>query len=185
MTMVLCQENNSTSMFQSRATPPANYNFGHFPGYMPQNAQYNTSVSGQSHSDYNQFQVDPTTFQQAQCYMAYGSRPVEEWVNNYGMPVTSAGTASPHSYNYRHPHPMGMDYPQGQVSHAPVTQGLTMMGSSPQPICSPCASTSSGSGSPGSPSNKQLRPPYDWMKKTSYAPTAPAPGELKFSYKNL
>ncbi|KAK3099578.1 hypothetical protein FSP39_006469 [Pinctada imbricata] len=167
-------------MFQSRTSPPANYNFGHFAGYMPQSTQYNpTAVSGQTHGDYNQFQMDPTAFQQAQCYMAYGSRPVEEWVNNYSMGPSQAGTVSPHNYNYRHPHHMNMEYPQGQISHAPVGQTLTMMGSSPQPVCSPTASTSSSNGSPGSPSNKQLRPPFDWMKKTSYAPSGPAPGKTR------
>lgn len=171
--MVLCQEN--ANMFQSRHSPPANgYNFGHFSGYMPQTNQY-PAPTGQTH-DYGQYQMDPGAFQQAPCYMTYGSRPVEEWVNGYGIP-NSTGTVSPHSYSYRPAPPMGVDYTQQQVSqNNGVNQNLSVLGSSPQPVCSPTASTSS-SGSPGSPSNKQLRPPYDWMKKTSYAPSGPLPGK--------
>ncbi|XP_061165438.1 homeobox protein CDX-1-like [Saccostrea echinata] len=173
--MVLCQEN--ANMFQSRHSPPTSgYNFGHFSGYMPQTTQY-PAPTGQSH-DYGQYQMDPGAFQQAPCYMTYGSRPVEDWANSYGMPTTT-GTVSPHSYSYRPAPPMGVDYTQQPLPQGNgINQNLSALGSSPQPVCSPTASTSS-SGSPGSPSNKQLRPPYDWMKKTSYAPSGPIPGKTR------
>jgi hypothetical protein len=169
--MVLCHETTSTSMYQTRTSPPANYNFGHFPGYVGQSGHY----AGQTHG-FEQFNIDPSAFQQAQCYPMYGpgvSRQ-EEWagtgnMNYSAMNNSTGGSVSPHSmnamYQYRN------EYTQNHCSNG------NMNNLSPQPTGSPTASTGS-SGSNCSPSNKQIRPPYDWMKKTSYVPAGPQPGEL-------
>ncbi|XP_076117977.1 homeobox protein CDX-4-like [Mytilus galloprovincialis] len=172
--MVLCQETPSNSMYQTRTSPPANYNFGHFQGYVGQNGHY----AGQPHG-FEQFNIDPSSaFQQAQCYPMYGpgvSRP-EEWNGtgnmNYSPLNNASGTVSPHSmnamYQYRN------DYVQTHCGNG----NMNNMSTSPQPTGSPTTSTGS-SGSNGSPSNKQIRPPYDWMKKTSYVPTGPQPGKTR------
>ncbi|KAJ8297665.1 hypothetical protein KUTeg_024196 [Tegillarca granosa] len=179
MTMVMCNENNP-GMYQARHSPPTNYNFTHFSGYMnPQGTQYPTQ--GQ---EYGQYPVDHGSFQQ-QCYM-YGtsSRPGEEWMN-YNMTPTT-GSHSPQSsalgtYSYRTAahNPMGLDYHQNSVNIPHGNQTLTVLGSPPpQSEGSPTTSTSSG-GSCGSPTNKQLRPPFDWMKKTSYTATGATNGKTR------
>lgn len=160
----------TTSMYQTRTSPPASYNFGHFPGYVGQSSHY----TGQTHG-FEQFNLDPSAFQQAQCYTGmYGpgvSRP-DEWNGgnmNYPMNNSSGGAVSPHSmnamYQYRN------EYPANHCNSG----NMTNLSVSPPPTGSPTSTGSSGSNV--SPSNKQIRPPYDWMKKTSYVPSGPQPGE--------
>lgn len=159
-------------------TPVTNYNsYGHFSGY-PQGSQYNPQSQ-----DYNQFNVDAnTSFSQA--YNVYGvgsnstaSRPqgMDDWMNYSGMATTTASSLSPPSmqYSYRSG---GMEYNQHPTSVPPGNSTLTVLGSPPQSEGSPTSSTSSP-GSAGSPSNKQLRPPYDWMKKASYTACVPTAGK--------
>nr|APD15706.1 homeobox parahox cdx [Nucula tumidula] len=179
---MLCHESSaSAGVFPARHPSPTPYNFNHvnpFTSYAAQGHQYP--------QDYSQFQVgvtDATGFQQASWHApgsVYGNpRPMDEW-GNYGMPTTS-GTISPHhqnaaTYSYRGMglNPMGVDYTQTPQHPHQGAQSLTVLERSPQLDQSP-TSTSSGSSSSGSPTNKQLRPPYDWMKKSSYQ-SAPAAG---------
>jgi len=141
-----------SSMFQRYPTPPPaiNYPFNGF-GY---------GGGGPQHpQDYNQFQVPETGVQHWYNAM-YGPRS-DEWAS-YGTSGSPAimTTAQPAigGYPYRQ---MGLDYTG--------TVGGQAAADSP-------ADTSSSSSSSGSPTNKQLRPPYDWMKKASYQ-SAPTSGE--------
>lgn len=150
-TMVMCPDQPPASgMFQRYPSPPVSYPFGSF--------GYNGSAT-QHPQDYNQFQVPEHGVQQAWYNAMYGTR-TDDWA--YGPTASGAMTSTPTgmgAYSYRSSQ-MGVDYsqPQGQVTSE-----------------SPC-DTSSSSSSSGSPSNKQLRPPYDWMKKASYQ-SAPVSGK--------
>lgn len=152
--MVMCADQSTpTGMFQRcPSPPPINYPFNGFAYGAP----------GTQHpQDYNQFQLPEPGVQHAWYNAMYGAR-TDDWAYG-GATGSSAGvmTSTPAAmggYPYRS---MGIDYSQ------PV--GGQMSSDSP-------ADTSSSSSSSGSPSNKQLRPPYDWMKKASYQ-SAPSTGE--------
>ncbi|XP_033742735.1 homeobox protein CDX-1-like [Pecten maximus] len=172
---VLCQENN---MFPTgrHPSPVTNYTYGHFPGY--QGTQYTSQTQ-----DFSQY-VDPNTaLQQQYTYGVTGSSPsmarpqgMDEWMNYSGMPTTTTSSYSPQSMHYSY-RPGGMDYNQHQAPLPQGNQTLTILGSSPQSEGSPTSTTSSGSS--GSPSNKQLRPPFDWMKKASYTTSTPSAGKTR------
>ena len=152
-TMVMCQENGSNpAMFQRYPSPPVTNNFSSF-GY---------GYPGSQHpQEYNQFPVTDTSVQQAWYNAMYGGR-ADEW--GYGTPTSTSGSPPGMcGYGYRSG-TMGIDYSQG--GQGPMT---------PQTMDSP-GNTSSSSSSSGSPSNKQLRPPYDWMKKAAYQ-SAPIAGK--------
>lgn len=151
-TMVMCQENSGNpAMFQRYPSPPVNTGFSGFSYGYP---------GSQHHQDYNQFPVPDTSVQQAWYSAMYGGR-ADEW--SYGTPTTSTSPPGMNPYSYR-PAAMGIDYSQ-------TGQGVMV----PQTMESP-GDTSSSSSNSGSPSNKQLRPPYDWMKKASYQ-SAPVAGK--------
>ena len=155
-TMVMCADQTTPAgMFQRCPSPPQlNYPFNSFPYGAP---------GAQHPQDYNQFQIPEPGVQHAWYNAMYGPR-TDEWAYGPGPTgptpgvMTSTTTAmGVGGYPYRS---MGLDYSQ---------PGNGQMGSSESP-----ADTSSSSSSSGSPSNKQLRPPYDWMKKATYqsAPTS-------------
>ena len=151
--MVMCQENGTNpAMFQRYPSPPVTNNFSSF-GY---------GYPGSQHpQEYNQFPVTDTSVQQAWYNAMYGGR-ADEW--GYGTPTSTSGSPTGMcGYGYRSG-TMGIDYSQG--GQGPMT---------PQTMDSP-GNTSSSSSSSGSPSNKQLRPPYDWMKKAAYQ-SAPIAGK--------
>lgn len=152
-TMVMCADQPpAAGMFQRcPSPPPINYPFNGF-GYGAPGAQHP--------QDYNQFQLPEPGVQHAWYNAMYGPR-TDDWAYGAAGGATSGTvmTSSPAamgSYPYRS---MGLDYSQPGAGQ--------MSSDSP-------ADTSSSSSSSGSPSNKQLRPPYDWMKKASYqsAPTS-------------
>ena len=149
-TMVMCQENGSTpAMFPRYPSPPVNTGFSSF-GY---------GYPGTQHPQDYQFpsMTDPNA-QQAWYNAMYGGR-ADEW--SYGTPTSSSSPQGMSPYQYR-TGSMGIDYSQ-------TAQGVMTS----QTMESP-GNTSSSSSNGGSPSNKQLRPPYDWMKKAAYqgAPVA-------------
>ncbi|XP_069130731.1 homeobox protein CDX-1-like [Argopecten irradians] len=169
---VLCQESN---MFPAgrHPSPVPNYTYGHFHGY--QGTQYTSQTQ-----DFSQY-VDPNAAFQQQYYGSGTSmaRPqgMDDWMNYSAMPTTTSASLSPQSMHYSY-RPGGMEY--SQHSAAPLPQGnqsLTILGSPPQSEGSPTSTTSSGSS--GSPSNKQLRPPFDWMKKASYTTSTPSAGKTR------
>ena len=155
-TMVMCPDQPPASgMFPRYPSPPVSYPFNGF--------SYNSSGT-QHPQDFNQFQVPDHGVQQAWYSAMYGPRP-DEW--GYGPSASGAMTSTPAgmgAYSYRSGQ-MGVDY----------SQAPTQMTSD-----SPC-DTSSSSSSSGSPSNKQLRPPYDWMKKAAYQ-SAPVSGNYTVTY---
>ena len=144
-------------MFQRYPSPPMNTGFSGF-GY---------GYPGSQHPQDYQFpsMTDPNA-QQAWYNAMYGGR-ADEWT--YGTPTSSASPPGMSPYQYR-PGTMVIDYSQ-------TAQGVMTS----QTMESP-GNTSSSSSNAGSPSNKQLRPPYDWMKKAAYQ-GAPIAGKFKIFQK--
>ncbi|KAL3880920.1 hypothetical protein ACJMK2_033123 [Sinanodonta woodiana] len=159
--MVLSQEGNTPAMFQ-RHPSPTNYNYNPFTGYGTQGTQPYPQ-------DFNQFTMTDPAMQQAwynAMYGGNGGRGFEDWSSNYAMSAAPTGNVSPSSYGYR-PGTMNMDYNQtGNMTQGQTLTTMTSLGGTPSSNVSP--GNSSSSSTSGSPSNKQLRPPYDWMKKSSY-----------------
>ena len=159
----MCPDNApAASMFPRYPSPPVNYP-------APFNGFGYGTPGGQHPQDYQQFSTvaDPTVHQ-AWYNAMYGAR-TDDW--GYGAVASSAAlTSTPTgmgTYSYRTGN-SGLDYTQHPV---PMT-------SSDSP-----GETSSCSSSSGSPTNKQLRPPYDWMKKAAYQ-SAPASGKHSLYFLN-
>lgn len=169
---VLCQEQTAAMFPSTRPSPTNAYNMGHFGSYMG-GAQYHTQTP-----DYSQFNVDHTGYQN--CYNMYNTaatRPqtMDDWTSysTHGMTAQMpASTTPPSHYSYKPTHGIGLaDYAQHTHSN------LTVLESPPQPHgASPVSSTSSGSSL--SPTNKQLRPAYEWMKPNTLTTTGPSQGNI-------
>lgn len=149
-----------SGIFQRYPTPPPslNYPFNGF-GYPPATAQHP--------QDYSHFQVgDPTGVHHPHWYNMYAPR-ADDWSYCPNGTMTAAVTTMANSpgmsagYSYRS---AAMEYT------TPCTQVPT----------DSLGDTSSSSSTSGSPTNKQLRPPYDWMKKASYQ-SAPTSGKRSTS----